>query len=408
MPAAEAFFGELRTSYLQGLMWCLAYYVKGCISWTWYFPYHYGPMLQDMRGLVDVASRISFEIGQPFRPFQQLLGCLPPASKALLPRIYQYLMTSEDSPLIEYYPMDFGIDQDGKKNPWEAVVLLAFIDERRLVAAEAQHCREELLSSEERLRNTFGKVPPAPLKSPLSPVASRRPLTLTLDTLDTVHHTQVLSYLFDPNANETYFSCNPEIGLPDVPNCQSVMSESYPNLAPGAYFRPELVPGTISPLAGFPTLGTLRMQNVETDFFKINVFGSDSKYRSIVLELEENAALDPARVDLRILVGRVVYVNYPQMHEAKVMAVTTETEEHRAVWSLVNPPAAGAKGKDKAKDAAAAASAQVKMEVVTTKHDAATAQKWRADSADEGLKYVKVRGSFRSLSFMKGLPASPD
>ena len=37
---------QLRASYLQGLMWCLAYYVKGCISWTWYFPYHYGPMLQ--------------------------------------------------------------------------------------------------------------------------------------------------------------------------------------------------------------------------------------------------------------------------------------------------------------------------------------------------------------------------
>ena len=226
----------------------------------------------------------------------------------------------------------------------------------------------------------------------------------------------MLSYLFDPNANETYFSCNPEIGLPDVPNCQSVLSESYPNLAPGAYFRPELVPGTISPLAGFPTLGTLRMQNVETDFFKINVFGSDSKYRSIVLELEENAALDPARVDLRILVGRVVYVNYPQMHEAKVMAVTTESEEHRAVWSLVHPPAAGAKGKDKAKDAAAAAAAaQVKMEVVTTKHDAATAKKWRDDSADEGLKYVKVRACFLSflacavvVSLMKGLPASPD
>lgn len=44
--ATEVFFGKLRESYLQGLMWCLAYYVKGCISWTWYFPFHYGPLLQ--------------------------------------------------------------------------------------------------------------------------------------------------------------------------------------------------------------------------------------------------------------------------------------------------------------------------------------------------------------------------
>lgn len=40
------FFSELKEAYLGGLMWCLAYYVKGCISWTWYFPYHYGILLQ--------------------------------------------------------------------------------------------------------------------------------------------------------------------------------------------------------------------------------------------------------------------------------------------------------------------------------------------------------------------------
>ena len=157
-PQSATFFRKLQESYLQGLMWCLAYYVKGCISWTWYFPYHYGPMLQDMTDLPAVSRHIQFDIGQPFRPFQQLLGCLPPPSKALLPRIYQYLMVNEDSPILEFYPLDFGIDQDGKKNPWEAVVLLDFIDERRLMAAEAQFCREELLSTEEKARNTFGKV----------------------------------------------------------------------------------------------------------------------------------------------------------------------------------------------------------------------------------------------------------
>jgi 5'-3' exonuclease len=32
---------ELRKSYMEGLMWCLAYYYRGCISWGWYYPYHY-------------------------------------------------------------------------------------------------------------------------------------------------------------------------------------------------------------------------------------------------------------------------------------------------------------------------------------------------------------------------------
>jgi 5'-3' exoribonuclease 1 len=63
--ATKIFFGKLRESYLQGLMWCLAYYVKGCISWTWYFPYHYGPMLQVSDAFSHFLGR---NLGQIVRP----------------------------------------------------------------------------------------------------------------------------------------------------------------------------------------------------------------------------------------------------------------------------------------------------------------------------------------------------
>jgi 5'-3' exonuclease len=42
----------LRQSYIEGLMWCLAYYYRGCISWGWFFPYHYGPVSVDQDNIV--------------------------------------------------------------------------------------------------------------------------------------------------------------------------------------------------------------------------------------------------------------------------------------------------------------------------------------------------------------------
>lgn len=43
--------------------------------------------------------------------------------------ILQHLMTNENSPIIEYYPLDFKTDLNGKQQEWEAVVLIPFIDE---------------------------------------------------------------------------------------------------------------------------------------------------------------------------------------------------------------------------------------------------------------------------------------
>lgn len=43
--------------------------------------------------------------------------------------MFQHLMNSENSPIIEYYPHDFKTDLNGKQQEWEAVVLIPFIDE---------------------------------------------------------------------------------------------------------------------------------------------------------------------------------------------------------------------------------------------------------------------------------------
>ena len=44
-------------------------------------------------------------------------------------------MMNDDSPIKDYYPVEFRTDLNGKAQEWEAVVLIPFIDEERLLAA---------------------------------------------------------------------------------------------------------------------------------------------------------------------------------------------------------------------------------------------------------------------------------
>lgn len=96
----------------------------------------------------------NFDLGEPFKPFEQLMGVLPEASRELVPAAFrvstsvflflmallkrppfQELMFSIESPIIDFYPQSFEQDLNGKKQDWEAIVKIPFIDKRLLQAA---------------------------------------------------------------------------------------------------------------------------------------------------------------------------------------------------------------------------------------------------------------------------------
>ena len=139
---------RIINSYIEGLAWVLTYYHNGCGSWTWYYPYLYAPLASDLIDLARVP--LTFEKGVPFTSLLQLLSVLPPQSGGFLPPAYTSLMTDQTSDLIDCYPKDFEVDANGKKNSWECVVKIPFINEKVLVDAVSSIDHANLLTDIEK------------------------------------------------------------------------------------------------------------------------------------------------------------------------------------------------------------------------------------------------------------------
>eukprot|EP00980_Cylindrotheca_fusiformis_P014180 scaffold3720_cov141-Cylindrotheca_fusiformis.AAC.19 len=159
--------------YLEGLHWVLHYYHNGCMSWDWYFPHLYAPLSTDMVNLSEFYEDFEtdgeseyrswpFDKGTPFPSLAQLLSVLPPQSADLLPKPLAELMIHPSSPLIPFYPSDFTSDPNGKRQSWEAVVEIPFI-EAGVLLDTVEHVLEKdkedgsLLTPAERRRNARGK-----------------------------------------------------------------------------------------------------------------------------------------------------------------------------------------------------------------------------------------------------------
>ncbi|KAG6414727.1 hypothetical protein SASPL_122101 [Salvia splendens] len=145
----ESIRKSVVAEYGIGLSWVLLYYFSEVPSFTWFYPYHYGPFASDFRGLSRVKAK--FQKGFPFKPFDQLMGVLPPSSSHALPEAYKGLMVDGESKIIDLYPIEFKMDVDGKRFLWQGICILPFIDEERLLV-ETKKVENEL-KDREKIRN---------------------------------------------------------------------------------------------------------------------------------------------------------------------------------------------------------------------------------------------------------------
>ncbi|WAR56001.1 hypothetical protein PtB15_6B745 [Puccinia triticina] len=277
---------KLAYAYTEGLQWVLHYYYDGVASWSWFYPYHYSPMISDLSNVAPY--KFSFNLGQPFKPFEQLMGVLPELSSAHVPPAFRDLMTNSESPIIDLYPQEFETDLNGKKHDWEAIVKISFIDQDRLLKAMKAH--EHKLLDEERRRNEFGPT---------------------------------WQFRYNPQTAVTYPSSLPGF-FPELHNCHSEMTVYDLPTIQGLRLIKGLCQGVLlgkDTVAGFPSLHNLPHTGTLL-FHGIKVHQSESKGETIVLNVPN--VYEGTKVEdlANTLLGSRVYVNYPFLREAKVTALS--------------------------------------------------------------------------------------
>uniref|UniRef100_A0A0X3NPB6 Uncharacterized protein n=1 Tax=Schistocephalus solidus TaxID=70667 RepID=A0A0X3NPB6_SCHSO len=147
----------LCSAYIRTLQWILHYYFTSVVDWSFYYPYHYAPFATDLllftkrfiSGAPDHGREwTNFRLdSKPMLPFEQQMFIMPPSSASIVPEPYRWLLSSHDTPVSEFFPSDFHTDLNGKIASWEAVVLIPFIDEERMLSALAP-CTARLSASD--------------------------------------------------------------------------------------------------------------------------------------------------------------------------------------------------------------------------------------------------------------------
>mmetsp|Transcript_1533 Transcript_1533/g.4612 ORF Transcript_1533/g.4612 Transcript_1533/m.4612 type:complete len:1355 (-) Transcript_1533:80-4144(-) len=295
---------RLSAAFVEGLAWCLAYYVIGCVDWRWFFPCHYCPMLADVEDITGALADAQFEVGAPLRPLEQLMSCLPPASAGLLPQPHRSLMLEVSSPLAEFYPDDFMVDMDGKRNPWEGVNLLPFIEVDRLIDAVTATCENVALAANERIRAQFGRS----VVFASNPVAG--------------------STAAAPSNADAVNVDGDGIDLALVAERDEHLGVAESWLAYGPPFRAVIRDCCAAPIPGFPSLHALPIIGAELKALKLDCFGSPSRYETVCLKLPLPTRTPTARPGViaasvaAALLGKSIFVNWPMTHEARLVAVT--------------------------------------------------------------------------------------
>lgn len=136
----EEYINKLSENYLQGIIWTANYYMDKCIDWRWQFNFTHPPLMMDFykyleNNFLDEKNfnKIEFLNRESLPIFVQLTSVLPPKFNYLLPKNYRYLSTSEDSAVIDMFPIEYKVDKIYKSKLYQCVPIIPNLNIERIL-----------------------------------------------------------------------------------------------------------------------------------------------------------------------------------------------------------------------------------------------------------------------------------
>jgi len=105
-------------NYLESFVWTSNYYFNDCLSWKWFYKYHFAPSIKDLNNYLQniIDLNIIKEDKIPLKSVEQLKLILPKKSFYLIPDVEKY----PDY----YYPKSFKVNYIMKRYSWEGHPIL--------------------------------------------------------------------------------------------------------------------------------------------------------------------------------------------------------------------------------------------------------------------------------------------
>lgn len=161
--------------YLESLVWTFRYYFGKLDSWSWFYPYHYGPTCLDIvnyfknintqqanikKGIpsqkttITNINNIKFPKGKPVKPQELLVMVLPYASRRFMISNIQNEIINPNSPLSTYFPKRYNLSIPYHTFYWECRPVLPPINYNVI-----KECMKNInMTTDEKNRNKTGEI----------------------------------------------------------------------------------------------------------------------------------------------------------------------------------------------------------------------------------------------------------